>query len=360
MKWKFSYTLFLILIGILNGGIILLCILKLEDLNIMQGLTYFSPRVGKSETIDSNLGMHLDYFVRQIDYGSPLKQGVRAPLVMIQKKLASNVLSRFLEVPMFSCDENELNNFSGLENRVKVPIYIYEGYFHSLITNENIYSRNPNPQIAIDFMKPAANDFIRKFYESFRIINSNIFDKLKEDLKENAIQRRPNDPENDICYGFAMWIEKGYLFGDLSIQIHYGRGNEATFPRAWHTDAENSLLHLALTLKGSRVLHTRRGNSSIGLIEEKLNLQSPGDVYLSSSTLMLHAPKFSDTNYENRVVAIHARILYTSEELQQFRQMHTMIGWENLVNIIANNLASADLKIPTINQIESTNVKSIK
>jgi hypothetical protein len=44
-------------------------------------------------------------------------------------------------------------------------------------------------------------------------------------------------------------------FGDLSTQIHHGRRNDPTVKSAWHTGAENSLLRLAVTLMGSRMLH---------------------------------------------------------------------------------------------------------
>jgi hypothetical protein len=58
----------------------------------------------------------------------------------------------------------------------------------------------------------------------------------------------------------AQWIEKGHHFGDLSVQIHYGVGNEQKLKpgQAWQTDAKKSLLHLAVTLRGKRVLYSRR------------------------------------------------------------------------------------------------------
>ena len=288
---------------------------------------------------------------RNIEYGTPLKVG-RTPLVMFRSSLDDVVLERFWQYAMFSCSENELNSFKGLENRVKPPIYIYEGYFHSLPTKETVFSRNPNPTIAIDFNKPAADIFLRAFYETFRRINADIFLKLKEDLIESAVSRVPNNPESDICYGFTKWIDKGYIAGDLSIQIHYGQNNDAKFKSAWHTDALNSLLHLAITIRGKRILHSFRSNTTNGLPVEILEAQMPGGIYLSSSTLMKHAPQFFDTNYETRVIAIHARILYTTEEMKSFSRNITDEGWNHLTTIIANTLASNDIKIPNIKEIE--------
>lgn len=85
---------------------------------------------------------------RTIEYGTLLKSG-RVPLVMLKSTLDNDVLEHFLQIPMFSCEESDLHSFKGLENRVKMPIYIYEGYYHSLPTASNVYSRNPNPKIAI-------------------------------------------------------------------------------------------------------------------------------------------------------------------------------------------------------------------
>lgn len=120
---------------------------------------------------DGRIGKHLKSPIWEIEYGSPIGQGRRHPVVMIRKLLDDDVVQRFLLEPMFSCKESALNSFEGLENRVKEPIFIYEGYFHSMRASQPIFSRNPNPLIARDFMKPAAASFVRAFYEAFRVVN---------------------------------------------------------------------------------------------------------------------------------------------------------------------------------------------
>lgn len=277
-------------------------------------------------------------------------------------------------------------------------MYVYEGYYHSLPTEDKIYSKNPNPLIGKDFMKPAAGSFTRAFFDAFRHVNSEIFDKLKKDLMQASSFNSTGI--EDVCYLFAQWIEKGHHFGDLSIQIHYGKGNEDKLASgaAWHADAENSLLHFAVTLRGHRVLHSKRSQSNAndggnesptnfdrGLrrgvgrksdgykrskgdkmgklskmneeisnaVEEILEPQNPGDVYLSSSALMRHAPQFFDSDYSNRVIAIHARILYTCAEIDHFRKMRTPESWNKLTNLLANTLSLADLRIPSLEQVES-------
>jgi hypothetical protein len=259
---------------------------------------------------------------------------------------------------MFSCEENELKSFDGLDVRVKPPIFIYEGYYHSMVTPKNVFSRNPNPLIGIDFMKPPAHEFLRAFFESFRRINGDLFNRLRNRLNISALTRRSS--EFDVCFQLASWIQKGYLFGDLSIQVHYGMGNDKTFPRAWHADAENSLLHLALTLRGFRVLHSRQAITATDILAiENLEPQRPGDVYLSSSALMLHAPQFFNSSYDERVIAIHARILYTTEELQLFRKGKTNSGWQALTTILSEELASAHIFVPTHEDIELVKLEII-
>ncbi|KAL7480157.1 hypothetical protein ACHAW6_005866 [Cyclotella cf. meneghiniana] len=303
-----------------------------------------------------HFGSMADHPLRTIEFG------VQAtPLVMIQSTLDEQLLQRFLQEHLYSCNEDELNSYPGLDNRVNKSIYVYEGYYHSLATSENVYSKNPNPLIGTDFEKPAASLFTRAFYEEFRRANKKIFYALIQNLLDASTFT--DTGKEDVCYVLAQWIDKGHHFGDLSIQIHYGRGNEHKLVsgEAWHTDAENSLLHLAVTLRGERVLHSRRMQRdsnlrSLGNHEqppEILERQSPGNVYLSSSTLMRHAPQFFDTDYSSRVIAIHARFLYTSADVEYFRKIRTQDSWERLTHVLANTLAAANLKIPTLAQVES-------
>ena len=337
--------------------VIVLCILISVSFVIWQLFSKLSTSSISSSTSD-NVGVISNQPIRNIEYGVQST----TPLVMIHSKLDDQLHKRFLEEFLYSCTEDELNNIHELDNRVKEPVYVYEGYYHSMPTNEKIYSRNPNPMIGKDFDKPPASQFTRAFYDAFRYINRDIFDTLKHNLLAQSSYN--NTKQEDVCYILANWIEMDKHFGDLSIQMHYGKGNEQKLisGAAWHTDAENSLLHLAVTLRGSRVLHSKRIRSNTTQLrqplknqvpQEILEQQNPGDVYLSSSTLMRHAPQFFDTNYNTRVIAIHARILYTSEEVDHFRKVRTKDGWNKLTNTLANTLARADIQMPTLAQVEN-------
>lgn len=293
------------------------------------------------DSVESNK-MNIEIFgtissnpIRNIDYGVQ-----NTPIVMIKSELSKSLHERFLKEFLYSCTETELNLNTDLDNRVKVPYYIYEGYFHSLPTNNKIYSRNPNPLIGKDFMKPPADAFSRAFFDTFRYVNKDIFTKLKD----NLLQASSHEAKDDDLSILASWIEKDYHFGDLSIQIHYGKGNIEKLNNCWHTDAENSLLHLAVTLRGDRILHSMRiqsNNTSAtskkeNKIKEIFDSQKPGDLYLSSSTLKRYAPEFFDAHYSTRVIAMHTRILYASNVVNAFRRLRTNKSWKKLSTIIAS------------------------
>eukprot|EP00546_Thalassionema_frauenfeldii_P020828 CAMPEP_0178900898 /NCGR_PEP_ID=MMETSP0786-20121207/3720_1 /TAXON_ID=186022 /ORGANISM="Thalassionema frauenfeldii, Strain CCMP 1798" /LENGTH=400 /DNA_ID=CAMNT_0020571935 /DNA_START=129 /DNA_END=1331 /DNA_ORIENTATION=+ len=332
----------------------------------------------RKESQNGNTGYIVDQPIRSIEYGGPQKS---TPLVMIRDALDEAVHQRFLQEHLYSCLEAELNQISELDNRVNFPVYIYEGYYHSLPTNETVFSKNPNPMIGKDFMKPAASPFTRAFFDAFRFVNREIFNTLKLNLLQASSYHRCTNGKTasdeahmtrkgeDVCYLLAKWIDHGCHFGDLSIQIHYGEGNEEKLKSgaAWHMDAENSLLHLAVTLRGNRVLHSMRiqqpmKNNNINgnhvrppaaTLKEILEPQKPGDVYLSSSTLMQHAPHFGKCDYSTRVIAIHARILYTSADINYFRKVKTKESWQKLTSVLAETLALANLQMPSLAQVES-------
>lgn len=219
---------------------------------IITCITWHLLTVAITREEKNDVGRILNHPIHNIDYGVQST----TPLVFIQSKLDNKLHKRFLQEYIISCPEEELNSniIPGLDNRVNKPIYVYEGYYHSLPTSGSLYSKNPNPMICIDFDKLAATSFTRAFYVAFREVNVEIFDTLRDNLLQassyyhnknnnnnSTTNNEEQEEEEDVCYILANWIEKGYHFGDLSIQIHYGKGNEQKLisGAAWHTDAEN-------------------------------------------------------------------------------------------------------------------------
>ena len=182
--------------------VIILCILISVSFVMWQLIAKLSNST-ITATINSNkLG---SIPIRNIEYGIQST----TPLVMIQNKLDDQLHKRFLEEHLYSCTEDELNNIPELDNRVKEPVYVFEGYYHSLPTNKKIYSRNPNPLIGKDFDKPPASLFTRAFYDAFRYINKDVFDTLKHNLLAQSSYNTTK--QEDVCYILANWIDKDSL-----------------------------------------------------------------------------------------------------------------------------------------------------
>ena len=141
-------------------------------------------------------------------------------------------------------------------------------------------------------------------------------------------------------------------FADISVQIHWG--SQISKPELfWHSDAENSLLHLGLSVKGSRLLHSMRAITSTGAVREVLAPQQAGAAYLASSTLMNHAPSYPATSFQERIIALQARFLYTTEELKFFRAQATPESWAALSGILAEVLSTCELYQPTIANVDA-------
>ena len=247
-----------------------------------------SLSVLRSEKVKAALTLH------SIQFGIFLKAPIRTPSVMIRTEIGPALLQKFQSLPMFSCPEPDLESF-GMNQAVdypRSPKHVYhEGYYHTLLTQKSQFSRNPRS--GVDFQKPAAGEFLCYFYETMRRVNKALFTNLSNQLWQSALSRNPDNPEMDICGLLSKWIAGGFHFGDLSVQIHYGTAisHDQLF---WHSDAENSLLHLCLTVRGRRWLHSKRAASAEEMVQEVLEEQSPGSLYLSTSALINHAPEYPE------------------------------------------------------------------
>lgn len=294
--------------------------------------------------------------LHKIEYGGMMSNGKRSPLVMIRSNLSSPVHKLLLNQDLFQSNEEDLPTVHKLYKavdyvRAKDTHFYYEGYFHSLMTPDSILSRNPRS--GQEFQKPAAKPVIRAFYESLRRLNNVTFSLLQQRLYSSAVSRSPNDPSLDVCGMLSDWILQGRLFSDISVQLHYGshiHGNQLF----WHSDAENSLLHFGLTLSGYRILHSKRAKAETAAdITEVLEDQLPGTVYLSSSTLMNHAPEYPANTWEERIIAMQARIMYTTAQLKQFRAVRTDESWAALTRTLSETLSQATLNLPTVDDIQT-------
>ena len=144
-------------------------------------------------------------------------------------------------VDFLQMEEKELESsgFTKCVDQPALPNHIYyEGYFHGLeVTSGAVHSINPRR--GEDMMKPAAPLPLRAFLAVFR--ERNAF-WLRPALKGTFIDSLSLTPN---------------VLSDLAVQFHFGdhMGSEHV---VWHYDAVNSMLHLALSLHGSRSLYYER------------------------------------------------------------------------------------------------------
>merc|ERR1712007_202950 len=95
-------------------------------------------------------------------------------------------------------------------------------------------------------------------------------------------------------------LKSGRAFADLSLQIHFGDGVGPEH-LAWHTDAANSAVHMALSLRGSRNLWMKISPSSQSPAKERIEPQHPGDVYVGNPVSYVHGVEYPDAEWDGRV-----------------------------------------------------------
>jgi hypothetical protein len=177
-----------------------------------------------------------------IMFGTFLIPPARTPVVFVRSNLCAAVHARLQTSPLFTTATPEEVVGFGLQKAIDYPMtpgHIYfEGYYHSMETSDAVLSRNPRS--GKEFQKRAAGDFIRAMFEGFRIVNKPMLDSMRSQLLRSALSRTSN-PDDDICGMISRFIGEGRVFGDLSVQIHYGDA-VPTEQLAWHSDAENSLI----------------------------------------------------------------------------------------------------------------------
>ena len=123
----------------------------------------------------------------------------------------------------------------------------------------------------------AAPTELRAFIEAMRRANA---PRLVEALRGAAAE---GNSDNKLVAKVLQLIEKGRVFADIAVQIHAGQAVE-TRDVGWHTDGPNSIIHAALSIAGSRALHSRRhADADPATPEESVAEEMrPGDVYVSS------------------------------------------------------------------------------
>eukprot|EP00747_Dinoflagellata_sp_TGD_P164257 gnl/TRDRNA2_/TRDRNA2_183945_c0_seq1.p1 gnl/TRDRNA2_/TRDRNA2_183945_c0~~gnl/TRDRNA2_/TRDRNA2_183945_c0_seq1.p1 ORF type:complete len:328 (+),score=49.17 gnl/TRDRNA2_/TRDRNA2_183945_c0_seq1:18-1001(+) len=180
----------------------------------------------------------------------------------------------------------------------------FEGYYHALPGIEcNRPAASIHPRLGSDMMRPPAPPMLAAFSEAFRRVNEAELKKLMMALAR-CQEAAP----------LAEVLKRGAHFADLSVQVHWGDAVPAEHA-AWHYDAANSFLHLALSLQGRRALHAHRGPASVRDKSSEIFWQEERDLYVSAPCSFVHAVEYPQADWDGRVVAVQCRLLLSADEL---------------------------------------------
>lgn len=140
-------------------------------------------------------------------------------------------------------------------------------------------------------------------------------------------------------------LAEGRAFGDLAVQIHWGDAVVDAEDVAWHVDAANSALHMAVSLHGRRTLQMRlRDPFELGSKVMEVP-QRAGDVYIGNPAAYEHGLQYDSASWEDRIVASQLRLLLSEEEL---RDPQCLDGMEE----VARKIGTAQpFKLPTLEDV---------
>eukprot|EP00928_Gymnodinium_smaydae_P040405 TRINITY_DN27403_c0_g1_i1.p1 TRINITY_DN27403_c0_g1~~TRINITY_DN27403_c0_g1_i1.p1 ORF type:complete len:307 (+),score=22.26 TRINITY_DN27403_c0_g1_i1:113-922(+) len=224
----------------------------------------------------------------------------------------------------------------------------FEGYFHAVPNSDRTTVDSIHPRLGDAMKRQPAPPALFKFCDAFRKANAGLFENLREDLAKHR---------NSAC--LARVLESGRHFADISVQIHWGEAVKAP-DIAWHIDAPNSYLHMAIGLSGSRALHARRqfrnGRVSrhclVGSTDEReVVWQSEGDLYLGTPCCYPHAVEYPECAWDNRIVAVQLRLLLTEEEL--FGSIDVDVEAHTARTVFRHLASQSELVIPTLEELKA-------
>ena len=129
--------------------------------------------------------------------------------------------------------------------------------------------------------------------------------------------------DNPAAAVIVKLLEDNRHFADLSSQIHFG--DEVLPERAvFHNDGPNSAMHVALSINGRRSLFWK-GSKDPAFLDDVHSAapsgyeiheapQVAGSVYLSSPFIVSHGVGYPRASWDNRVIAVQCRCLFTRGE----------------------------------------------
>lgn len=221
-----------------------------------------------------------------------------------------------------------------------------EGYFHAVAGSHNQTVASIHPRYGCELDRRPAPLPLAAFCEALRRANA----KGLSDLEKALAGMRS-------ASALRAAINRGAQFADLSVQLHWG---DAIEPQdvAWHIDAPNSFLHLALGLQGRRALHAVLQGNSRGpsaYANAEVLWQGEGAAYLSSPCCFPHGVEYPAYSWEERIVAVQCRLLLNFDELFSQRDQIDNDPEGQTANVVFRWLSQLEmgaLAMPSIDQVQ--------
>mmetsp|Transcript_3956 Transcript_3956/g.5221 ORF Transcript_3956/g.5221 Transcript_3956/m.5221 type:complete len:327 (+) Transcript_3956:48-1028(+) len=289
------------------------------------------------------------------DYGDG-----RVPLSLKKAQISSELLQYLRSnCDIFSATESQILENESFEKCIDYPAFpnhrYYEGYLHG--ENTSLPVNTLNPRYGQLMSKKAAPIALRALCECVRR-------KLNPSLIKELSKGKNNENENDeekcvFTEHLLKLIQDGKAFSDLAIQIHAGDAiTEKNI--GWHTDAPNSILHMALTIgHGVRALHSKRYPTTelMGKCNDVVEWQTPGNVYISSPSCFQHAVQYEKALlWSNRILAIQVRLPQSDDQLVKTALNTDGKQYKLLMEKIQNAL-SIDFIMPTLDEVKEVELE---
>lgn len=184
--------------------------------------------------------------------------------------------------------------------------------------------------------------------DAFRDVNEAAWCTAAQRLRQAGAGSR--EELQGLCDLVADALSERRHFGVVELQHCAGQG----FEGRWHLDGVTSLLHLAVTLSGQRLLRVQCSPHEGGEdVIEHLAL-GPGSVYLTSPSTFLHSVLYPATSAENAIVALQLRIFFKPNWcLTKWINTQRDADMFEVASILADVLMTAHIRLPTLDEVRA-------
>jgi hypothetical protein len=275
----------------------------------------------------------------------------KLPITFLNAQLDADVLDLLQAMPIMSLSEAEMSSecesvshgfVRASDNPRNFGHTYFEGYAHAHYPT-CAPCNSMNPRTGSDYEKPAAPPALLAFFEATRRVNAELL---------VGIAVRLDGVGGNGAALLAHLVRGGRAWADLALQTHYGTDE----PGIWHCDSANSLLHLAISVRGTRALLSVDDDSHKTRSSARRCVLPPGAAYLTSPALFPHAVEYMNVpSHSDRILAVQARFLTSRDEIDvlEAARRGAPEEWEAIAAAISAALSDVGgLKLPSIADVQ--------